>query len=388
MSSETPQQGSSHQAWIRWRQAGLVVAALLLIAFILFMARGALFPFIISIVLAELLYPVVVFLEERMPGHDRMPGVTRIISILTIYIGFAAVVAGVLYLTIPPLFAESQEFIETFPEFYERARSTAEGWSDEFTERVPAELRVQIEEAVAAGGNVLADAAGGIIQRTVGGVANAVTLVIGLAIVPFFLFFILKDREEVVGGVYPMLSPRGRKHTRNVIFMVNRVIGSYVRAQLLSATIVGVLVFTGLSILGIKFAAILALVAGLFGLIPIIGPLLGAVPGLLVTLASSPSQAIWVALVYVIVQLIENNLISPRIQGSAVRLNPAIIVATLVVASEVAGLWGVIVGVPLVAAARDVFVYFHKEWDNGDAAVPPVTEEETEPEPAPAEIPS
>ena len=385
MSSEAPEQGTGHQAWTRWRQAGLVIAALLLIAFILYMARGALFPFVISIVLAELLYPAVVFLEERMPGHDRMPGVTRIVSILTIYLGFAAVVAGILYLTIPPLFAESQEFIETFPEFYERARSTAEGWSHDFTERVPVEVRMEIEEAVAAGGNVLANAGRGIIQRTVSGVANAVTLVIGLAIVPFFLFFILKDREEVVGGVYPMLSPRGRKHTRHVIFMVNRVIGSYVRAQLLSATIVGVLVFIGLSILGIKFAAILGLVAGLFGLIPIIGPLLGAVPGLLVTLASSPSQVIWVALVYVVVQLIENNLISPRIQGRAVRLNPAIIMATLVVASEVAGLWGVIVGVPLVAAARDVFVYFHKEWDNGDAAVPPVTEDEAEPEPAPTE---
>ena len=385
MSSETPQQGSSHQAWIKWRQAGLVVAALLLIAFILYMARGALFPFVISIVLAELLYPVVVFMEERMPGHDRMPGVTRIISILTIYVGFVSVVAGILYLTIPPLFAESQEFIETFPEFYERARSTVEGWSHDFTERVPVELRMEIEDAVAAGGSVLVDAGRGIVLRTVSGVSNAVTLVIGLVIVPFFLFYILKDREEVVGGVYPMMSERGRIHTRNVIFMVNRVIGSYVRAQLLSATIVGVMVFIGLSILGIKFAAILGLVAGLFGLIPIIGPLLGAVPGLLVTLASSPSQAIWVALVYVIVQLIENNLISPRIQGSAVRLNPALIMATLVVASELAGLWGVIVGVPLVAAARDVFVYFYKEWNTADDEAPPVTEHEAEPDQPPAE---
>ena len=77
MSSETPQQGSSHQAWIRWRQVGLVVVGLLIVATILYMARGALFPFVISIVLAELLYPVVVFLEERMPGHERRPGLTR-----------------------------------------------------------------------------------------------------------------------------------------------------------------------------------------------------------------------------------------------------------------------------------------------------------------------
>ena len=358
---------------MRWRRVGLVVVAVVVLATILYLARGALFPFIISIVLAELFYPVVVFLEERLPGHDRKPGATRIVSILAIYVASVALVAGVLFLTIPPLFAEAEELLETFPELYERSRSTVEGWSDEFTERIPVEIRTELEEAVAAGGDVLADAAGGVIQRTVSGVSNAVTIVIGLAVVPFFLFYILKDREEVVGGVYPLLSRRAQTHAHNVIFMVNNVIGSYVRAQLLSATIVGVLVFIGLSILGIKFAAILGLLAGLFGLVPIIGPLLGAVPGLLVTLASSPSQVIWVALVYLIVQLLENNLISPRIQSSAVRLNPAIIVAVLVVSSEVAGLWGVIVGVPLAAAARDVFVYFYKEWGAGDGAADPVT---------------
>ena len=79
------------------------------------------------------------------------------------------------------------------------------------------------------------------------------------------------------------------------------------------------------------------------------------------------------------VQLIENNLIAPRIQGSAVRLNPAIIMATLVLASEIAGLWGVIVAVPLVAAARDVFVYFYNEWGADPNDEPPATVDEPEP---------
>ena len=359
--------------------------AVVVIANILYLARGVLFPFIISIVLAQLLYPIVVFLEGRLPTRHRMPGATRVVSILTIYVAFAAVVVGFLYVAIPPLHAESQELVQTFPELYERAKTTVEGWSRNYVERVPVELRTKIDEAVAAGGNVLADAAWGIVRRTVSGVSNAVTLVIGFAIVPFFLFYILKDREEVVGGVYSLLPERGRTHARTVIFMVNRVIGSYVRAQLLSATIVGVLVFIGLSILGVKFAAILGLVAGLFGLIPIIGPLLGAVPGLLVTLASSPGQIAWVALVYVIVQLIENNFITPRIQSRAVRLNPAFVMATLVVASEIAGLWGVIVGVPLVAATRDVFIYFYKQWDAGDSEAPPATEAQDEPKSTPRE---
>ena len=370
-SPDDPQEGPGQQVWIRWRRAGLVAAAVAVVAVILYLARGALFPLIVSVVLAQLFYPVVTFLEKRLPGHERMPGASRIVSILMIYVAFAGVVAGVLFLTVPPLFAESEELVQAFPDLYERARSTVEGWSEEYTERIPVELRTQIEEAVAAGGNVLAEAAWGIAQRTVSGVSNAVTIVIGLAVMPFFLFYVLKDRERVVGGLYPMLSERGQMHTRNVISIANRVIGSYVRGQLVSATVVGVLVFIGLSILGIKFAAILGLVAGLFGLIPIIGPLLGAVPGLLVTLASSPSDTIWVALVYVAVQLIENYVVTPRIQSSAVRMNPALIMVTLVMASEVSGLWGVIVGVPLVAVTRDVFVYFYEQWDTGRSEAAP-----------------
>ena len=381
--TESAQQGASQQVWVRWRRPGLVVVAMVVVLGLLYVARGALFPFIISIVLAQLLYPAVVFLEDRMPGRHRSPEAARIVSILLIYLAFVGIVAGILYLTIPPLFHEAQELARTFPELYERSRSTVESWSHEITERIPVELRTQLEEAVAGGGDVLADAARGVIGRTISGVSNAVTLVIGLAVVPFFLFYVLKDRERVVGGLYTMLSPTGRKHTRNVVILVNGVVGSYVRAQLLSATIVGLLVFVGLTVLGIEFAAVLGLVAGLFGLIPIIGPLLGAVPGLLVALASSPEKVIWVALVYIVVQLIENNLIAPRVQGSAVRLNPAIIMATLVLASEVAGLWGVIVAVPLVAATRDVFVYFYNEW-SGDAGGEP-SEAHAKPEAAGAE---
>ncbi len=359
-----------------------------MVAVVLYIARGALFPFVITIVLASVLHPAVLYLEQRMPGRRKMPGLSRVVSILAIYVVSAAVFAGILFVTIPPLHAESQELIRSFPELYEGARDTVEGWSDDVTEQIPVELRNQFEEAVSGGGDVLSDATQGVIQRTVSGVSNAVTVVIGIAMVPFLLFYILKDREEVVGGVYSMLSPGGRTHARNVVSIVNKVIASYVRAQLLSAAIVGVLVYIGLAILGVEYAAILGLLAGLFALIPIIGPLLGAVPGLLVTLANSPEQVVWVALVYVVVQVVENYVISPRIHGHAVRLNPVAIMVTLVVASEIAGLWGVIVGVPLVAAGRNVFVYFHEQWNTGQGEEPPAALVQPEPESMPSETDS
>lgn len=116
---------------------------LVTIAAVLYIARGALFPFVITIVLASVLHPAVVYLERRIPGRVKMPGLTRVVSILAIYAVSAAVFAGILYVTIPPLYAESQELIRSFPELYERARGTVEGWSDDVTDQIPVELRNQ-----------------------------------------------------------------------------------------------------------------------------------------------------------------------------------------------------------------------------------------------------
>jgi len=346
----------------RWKLMALVAVALGAALFALYLARGALFPFIISIVLAQLLYPVIAAVETRLPGYARHPGVTRIFAIFAIYLAFLAAVGVFLYLSVPPLFAESREFLDTLPSLYERARSSLEGFSEDFTNRFPAELRAELGDTMESGGGIFSAAAQGVLRRTISGASNAITLVIGLVIVPFFLFYLLKDREKVVSDMLSMLSPEARRQATDVMHLLNEVIGAYVRATLLSASIVALFVFIGLTVLGIPFAAILAVAAGMFALIPIIGAVLGAVPGILVTLASEPDKVLWVALVYILVQLVESNVIAPRLQGGAVRLNPAIVMIVLVVASEIAGLWGIIVGVPLTAAARDVFKYFHQRW--------------------------
>ena len=183
------------------------------------------------------------------------------------------------------------------------------------------------------------------------------------------VFYLLKDREAAVEGFYLLLPPNARRHTRNVVAIANRVLGAYVRAQLTLAVVVGVVVFIGLFALRIKFSALLAVTAGLFELVPVIGPLLGAIPGVLVTLATSPGDLLWVILLYVAVQLVENALLVPRIQGQAVDIHPAIIMVLLVVGSEAAGLWGVILALPLAAVSRDVFKYFYQEWGPAAASM-------------------
>lgn len=362
MASPPAEQDTNPSLWMRWRLPILVAAGILIVAFILYSALGALLPLIISIVVAEVLFPIVAFIERQLPGHERYPRAARISSIAVVYVAFIAIIAGLILLTIPPIVEETQEFIETVPEIYEDVKEIFDELVERYEQEVPDDIKAQVQEWIESLGGALGSAALSIATKTLSSLAGTVSLLFGLAIVPFLLFYLLKDKEELLDGMYSALPRNVATRTHDVLSLIHGVIGSYIRAQLISATIVGGFVFLGLWALDIKFSLTLGLLAGLLGLIPIIGAFIGAVPALLVALATDPSKLIWVVLVFIVVQFIESNIISPRIQGSAVRLHPIFIMVTLIVASSIAGLWGVLVGVPLVAAARDVFVYFYKEW--------------------------
>lgn len=350
--------------WMKWRLPGLISVGILVVGSILFVARGSLLPIIISVIVAELLFPIVSNLERYLPGRERYPGIARLVTIAIVYIAFVALVATLIYLTVQPIIKEVQEFIQVAPQIYDQAKVTIEGWMQAFDQQVPEEVKTQLDGLLQSASSVIGKAALALLTKTIGGVTGTISVIIGLVIVPFLLFYMLKDKEDLVGGMYSVLPENVSRHIRNVLALIDGVIGSYVRAQLISATIVGVLVFIGLFLLDVSFALTLGLLAGVLGLIPIIGAFIGAVPGLLVALATDPSKLLWVALLYIVVQFVESNIISPRIQGRALRLHPIFIMITLIIASDIAGLWGVLVGVPLVAAARDIFAYFYSEWSN------------------------
>ena len=348
--------------WMKWRLPGLVALGILVVCSILFIARGSLLPIIISVIVAELLFPIVSTMERVLPGRERYPQIARVVTIALVYIAFFALVAALIYLTVQPIIKEVQEFIQVAPQIYEQAKVTIEGWIQQFDQRVPEGVKAQLDDLLQSASGVIGKAALALLTKTITGVTGTISVVIGLVIVPFLLFYMLKDKEELVTGMHSVLPENVSRHTHNVLALIDGVVGSYVRAQLISATIVGVLVFIGLFLLDVNFALTLGLLAGVLGLIPIIGAFIGAVPGLLVALATDPGKLLWVALLYLIVQFVESNIISPRIQGRALRLHPIVIMITLIIASELAGLWGVLVGVPLLAAARDVFAYFYSEW--------------------------
>ena len=344
-----------------------MAAVAVAMALLLFAARGALLPIIACLIVADLLFPAVSYLERYLPGGARYPHAARVFSIAAIYVVALLLAGGILFLTIEPVYREARHFMETAPQLYEQAKATVEDSSEEFSQQVPEDVKTQLDQWLRSMGGALGDAALDVATQTLTHVTGTISVVISLVIVPFLLFYIMRDKEALSSGMYSSLPDGMASHARNVFQMIHDVVGSYVRAQLVSAAIVGVAVFVGLFLLDIRFALTLGLLAGILALIPILGGIAGAVPSLLVVLATDPQKLLWVALLYFVIQFIESNIISPRLRGSTGGLHPAIVFSTLLIALHLVGVWGLLFGVPLAAVVRGAFAYLYVELSEDDS---------------------
>ena len=161
--------------------------------------------------------------------------------------------------------------------------------------------------------------------------------------------------------------------------IIDHTFGRWVRGQLILGAVVGVATFLGLIVLGelvdpvfLSFAVLLAVLAGLLELVPIIGPILSMIPTLVLALAADdPVRAsVSVVLLYLLVQQLENHILVPLIQGDAVELHPSVVILALIAGSALFGLLGAILSVPVTAAARDIYRYLFRRLSEDDPGIP------------------
>ncbi|MBM2826224.1 MAG: hypothetical protein HW403_288 [Dehalococcoidia bacterium] len=355
----------------RRNRAILTAAATLVVAWLLFSARGVLFPFIFGLVFAYLLLPLVNRIERVIPLPQRMRGLARLVSVLIVYTAFVALFTIAIALVGPTLAHQTGNFVDSLPQYYTQTQDFFEGWLGSFRAKVPQDMQALIEKEITGALGAVGGLVQGALLQTVKIVSLTFSLIIAIVSIPVWLFYILKDERQLMGSFYSLFSPSIRPDVEEVLRRADKALSAYIRAQLLLGLIVGVLIYVGLLALNVELALTLAIVAGITELIPVVGPIIGAIPALLVTLATAPESALWVLLLFVVVQSVENNLLVPRIQGSAVNIHPAVIMVLLIVASEVAGVVGMIVAVPLAAMSREIFTYlYHRLGQEGEGPSP------------------
>ncbi len=342
----------------RWVSRIAWIAAAVLALLVVFWLRGALLPFIVGGIIAYALFPLVSRIEPFTSGNGRWPGAGRVAAIILVYLLAAAVVALVLVVVVPPAITQARDFIASLPELIQKAVNAVQNWDTRYSSRLPPEIAQQAQALLHNAGAVLGSAAQGLLGRAVGLVSHTLTIVIAFAVVPMFVFYALKDREQLREGLVSAFPVSVRPHVWNVVSIVNGVFSAWVRGQLVLSLSVGILVFIGLTLVGAPYAIWLAVVSGLTESIPTVGAWLGAIPGVLVALATDPGKAPFVIAVYAGAQIIENVVLIPNIHARYLKLHPIVIMLVLVIGSEIAGLWGVILGPVLAAAIKEVYAYF------------------------------
>ena len=379
-------------------RVALVIGAVVVIGVLLYLGRQALTPFIVGFLLVYLLDPAVGWLSRFKIGRRTIP---RGLSVLIVYLVTGVVIFEALALLLGPLISQLLDYVRDFPALLTRLDSTLAQIAAAYRALdLPEPVRGFIDDALAD----LASGAGGIdfgallpVARTIAGTAAGF---FGFLIIPIWAFYILRDRVGLQEQFMGSLPVTWRDEVWTVLTTIERVFGRWVRGQLLLGLIVGAATFGGLLLLGwlvdprfIQFAVLLAVIAGVLELLPIIGPIISAIPTILVALtASDPVLAVvGVIVLYTAVQQLENAVLVPKIQGDAVQLHPSIVIFVLILGGAIGGLLGAILAIPITAAARDVYSYlFNKLSDDEvplEGEAPPAEESRAEELPADEETP-
>jgi predicted PurR-regulated permease PerM len=225
-----------------------------------------------------------------------------------------------------------------------------------------------------------------------------VTLLFDAVLVAVVSIYMLLDMQRLTDSVNRRFPPRGRG---GLIVRMEQAVASYVKGQFLLSLIIGVSSGLGLWILGLvglmpnggRYAAVFGAWAGVTELIPYVGPWLGALPPLIYALVQHPLAAVWVALLYLGIQQLEGHVVVPKVMGHSLRLHPLLVIFGLLAGGEIYGFPGILVALPLLAAGRAVWEFFSERveleaWPKDDPLAAPVAvvRDEPAPETPPAPI--
>lgn len=167
-----------------------------------------------------------------------------------------------------------------------------------------------------------------------------------LVLVPFFLLYILKDHEKFAPFVASFFRGERKTWIRKTLVDIDITLKSYIQGQLFVSLAVGIMLLIGYLIIGLEYALLLATFGLIMNVIPFIGPFISVIPALIIGFIQEPEKAIYVAIIMLIAQQIESNLISPNVMGKVLHIHPLTIITIILAAGNIAGLWGVILAIP------------------------------------------
>ncbi|MBU4314289.1 MAG: AI-2E family transporter [Actinobacteria bacterium] len=338
-----------------WSVIGFLLIAALFF-YIIYLIKIAIIPLILAIAIAYLLTPIVILLQKKM---------RRVFAVTITYIIFTGIIFTIFFFIIPIIIDQFRTFMDKFPAYMENLTRIINDFLQNSV------LIKNTENLI--GKEIIPRDASGIIQyfissinleeidifrraTTVGMLVfnTALYLIVG----PLLGIYILNYTDKIKTTFIKIIPKRFKNQTTIILERINKVAGRYVRGQILVSIIVGILCTIVLLVLKVDFAILLGSIAGLLNMIPLLGPIIGAIPAALTALFISPLKALLVILLFIAVQQIDNYIISPNIMKYQVGVHPGIIIFSLMAGGALFGIWGLLIAVPTVAILQEILRYY------------------------------
>lgn len=322
--------------------SGIAKIFILLIPILVIAAFAAFFTdifimLILCVLFALVLNPIVDLIQSR--------GIGRSVSILIVYLLIGSIGYAVFQLVVPDVVEQGASLQQSFKEFQVSEKlKTVEKWIEKnvpYLKKgdVAKELEGSIKSSFAKAEDII---------------SGVVSTVLFIIIIPFITFFILRDRQALKNSLIGLVPNRYFEMTINILDKVEKQLSTYVRAWLLDAFLVGLLSVTGLTILGIKDAAVIGMVAGTGHLIPYAGPIIGAIPSVLISIIQFGdfSMVLPIIILFAIIYLLDSVIIQPFLFSKGAEMNPIVIIALILIGNQILGAFGALIAIPIATILK------------------------------------
>ncbi|SES23923.1 AI-2E family transporter [Psychrobacillus sp. OK032] len=345
----------------RWFQIGVAILLTLLIIFLFIKVKNIFSPLIIvgqTIFMPLLIGGVLFYLTRPLLKWLESIKFPKWASILSIFVVIGLVGWGFYALVGPPLTKQVNALVKNTPEIVSEVQEFSE-YVFANQERFPEFLQKTIKE-VSGKVDTIAVGAGSLLIKFIQNVFQGVFLFV---LVPFFLVYMLKDHEKFAPFIAQFFKGDKKTWIRKTLADIDDTLRAYIQGQLFVSFLVGVMLFIGYYAIGLQYALLLGVFGMMMNVIPFLGPYIALVPALIIALIQEPKLAIYVAIIMLVSQQIESNLITPNVMGKSLDIHPLTVITIILAAGNIAGLWGIILGVPTYAVVKAILknIYAHRE---------------------------
>lgn len=330
----------------------LVLVPVILMLYFIYLIRGIFLSFLLAVVLAYLLHPLVRAVESQ--------GTSRTTSILIVYAAMFIMVAGLVLYGMPHIISQLYMIADVVPGYTAQLQEFTASLQLEYARAgIPEAVRRIIDERIIWVEQMLVQMAEQVVQIIIG----LAGYIFNIILAPIFAYYLLKDVEIFTERAAALIPLRWREDMLELGSEVSRVVDSFIRGYLLVSVITGVMTGIALAFLDMEFALMLGIFAGITNLIPYFGPFIGAIPAVALAMLVSKWMVVKVIIAFVVIQQVEASIISPKILGGRVGLHPLFVILVLLAGGQLFGLTGLILAVPVAAVLRVVYIFaMYRFW--------------------------